>query len=604
MADSKIRLNQIQQDGASTGQFIRFDGTNWANSSVLLDNALSIANSTNTTKLAQFDASAISASTTRTYILPNASGTLALLSDITTAPAGTNYNLQYYNSGDLGADSNITVTPGANPKLGIGTSSPAAALHGKSWNDVGSPVILAENNSANDILAILSSGYIKLGDNESYPRFFSSTSNGTKSYTGQGFTFEGSFVVSSTTEIFSIGTPATDLSTGSYKILEIGGTFSPSTAATSTLSIINLTTTINQTSVTSGITRGINIAPASVTNLQDFRAVEIAINNSVAKGIYQTGSSTVNNFVGNTSFGTTTAPNATNLIDIVSTTKSLGLPAMTSTQRNAISSPRDGSVVYNSTDNAVSVRANSAWVNLGNGIYNGSGSIASSTVATLGTNISFRINYSNANAGLLINDTTNSVLISSRDGNKFLSADNTSVLIGDGATRMEYVGGVLRLYDSDATQYVGLQTPTTGNLTTSYTLTLPTSAGTNNSALTTNGSGTLTWRAVLGRAPIVGTTASSATPTPNADTDDVFTVTALSTGATFGAPTGTPSNGQRLTIRIKDNGSGQTLAYNAIYRAVGVTLPTTTVASKTIYLTMIYNSADTKWDVIAFSQEA
>jgi hypothetical protein len=102
----------------------------------------------------------------------------------------------------------------------------------------------------------------------------------------------------------------------------------------------------------------------------------------------------------------------------------------------------------------------------------------------------------------------------------------------------------------------------------------------------------------------VGTTASSATPTPNADTDDVFTVTALSTGATFGAPTGTPSDGQRLTIRIKDNGSGQTLAYNAIYRAVGVTLPTTTVASKTIYLTMIYNSADTKWDVIAFSQEA
>ncbi len=102
----------------------------------------------------------------------------------------------------------------------------------------------------------------------------------------------------------------------------------------------------------------------------------------------------------------------------------------------------------------------------------------------------------------------------------------------------------------------------------------------------------------------VGTTASSATPTPNADTDDEFTVTALAVGATFGAPSGTPTSGQPLIIRIKDNGSAQTLAWNAIYRAIGVTLPTTTVISKTLYLGMIYNSADSKWDVLGVNQEA
>lgn len=104
--------------------------------------------------------------------------------------------------------------------------------------------------------------------------------------------------------------------------------------------------------------------------------------------------------------------------------------------------------------------------------------------------------------------------------------------------------------------------------------------------------------------PRVSTTASSSTPTPNAGTDDLYTITALAANATFGAPSGTPVNGQALVIRIKDNGTARTLAYNAIYRALGVTLPTTTVISKTLYLGMIYNSADTKWDVTGVAQEA
>jgi hypothetical protein len=115
------------------------------------------------------------------------------------------------------------------------------------------------------------------------------------------------------------------------------------------------------------------------------------------------------------------------------------------------------------------------------------------------------------------------------------------------------------------------------------------------------------WRgAEVGAAitPRVGTTADSATPTPNADTDDMYTVTALAQSATFGAPTGTPLNGQKLIIRIKDNATAHVLAWNAIYRAVGVTLPLTTVLSKTHYVGCIYNTAATKWDVLAVGVEA
>ncbi len=100
--------------------------------------------------------------------------------------------------------------------------------------------------------------------------------------------------------------------------------------------------------------------------------------------------------------------------------------------------------------------------------------------------------------------------------------------------------------------------------------------------------------------PRTATIASSATPTPNADTTDFFYITAQAAGATFGAPTGTPVEGQRLTIRIKDNASPRTLAYNAIYRAgTDVALPTTTVASKTMYLGFIYNFEDTTWDFVS-----
>ena len=98
----------------------------------------------------------------------------------------------------------------------------------------------------------------------------------------------------------------------------------------------------------------------------------------------------------------------------------------------------------------------------------------------------------------------------------------------------------------------------------------------------------------------IGTTATSATPTPAGDDVDMYTITALAEAATFGAPTGTPTIGQKLIIRIKDNGTARALGWNAIYRAgTDVALPTTTVLSKTLYCGFIYNSADAKWDLVA-----
>lgn len=139
-----------------------------------------------------------------------------------------------------------------------------------------------------------------------------------------------------------------------------------------------------------------------------------------------------------------------------------------------------------------------------------------------------------------------------------------------------------------------LTAPVISTITNTGTVTLFTASDTVVGKATTD---TLTNKRITKR---VGTTASSATPTPDADSHDVYTVTALATGATFGAPTGTPTSGQPLIIRIKDDGTARTLAFNASYRfSTDIPAPTTTVLSKTMYLGFLYNSADSKWDCVA-----
>jgi hypothetical protein len=101
----------------------------------------------------------------------------------------------------------------------------------------------------------------------------------------------------------------------------------------------------------------------------------------------------------------------------------------------------------------------------------------------------------------------------------------------------------------------------------------------------------------------VQTVTSSATVTP-LSTNDLVIITAQAAGLTLANPTGTFTEGQALMIRIKDNATARTIAFDTNYRAIGVTLPTTTVISKTMYLGIIYNSTDTKWDIVGYNIQA
>lgn len=60
----------------------------------------------------------------------------------------------------------------------------------------------------------------------------------------------------------------------------------------------------------------------------------------------------------------TSNPNAAAALDIASTTRGFLPPRMTTTQRNAISSPPDGLVLYNTTAGKLQVRAGGAWADM------------------------------------------------------------------------------------------------------------------------------------------------------------------------------------------------------------------------------------------------
>jgi hypothetical protein len=115
---------------------------------------------------------------------------------------------------------------------------------------------------------------------------------------------------------------------------------------------------------------------------------------------------------------------------------------------------------------------------------------------------------------------------------------------------------------------------------------------------------TLTNKTVTQRA--VAAAATTGNITPNSDTTDLYLALGLTGTTNFQIPSGSPTNGQKLTIRIKDNGTARTLTWVTTaggYRIIGTTLPTTTVASKTIYVGCVYNTADAFWDVVAVSTE-
>jgi hypothetical protein len=106
------------------------------------------------------------------------------------------------------------------------------------------------------------------------------------------------------------------------------------------------------------------------------------------------------------------------------------------------------------------------------------------------------------------------------------------------------------------------------------------------------------WAAVppVGATRVVSSVGGSATPTINVSTTDLYEVTALAQAITGVTVTGTPTDGQVLKFRFKDNAVAKAITYGASFTASGATaLLTTTIASKTHMQNFQYDSTLAKF---------
>jgi len=92
---------------------------------------------------------------------------------------------------------------------------------------------------------------------------------------------------------------------------------------------------------------------------------------------------------------------------------------------------------------------------------------------------------------------------------------------------------------------------------------------------------------------------SASSITINSDTTNMYSVSALAANLTINAPTGTPEDGRSIRIRIKDDGTSRTLTWNSVFReGSDFTLPTSTTAGKWLYVDIVWNGIDNKYDAV------
>ena len=273
---------------------------------------------------------------------------------LTTSAAGTSGQIQFNDSSAFGADSNL-FWDNTNKRLGVGTSSPAYPLHNNGNSLFGSCLVSTRYGFSNDFILAHSSvsnpsTSYAIQQNQSADTFINTLSS-----RGVYFSESGNSHSLIKNSSWGIGT------TTPTARLQVKG--SGSTSATTSLLVQNSSgtelfkvqddgrTSIGQQSSVypniglSGIYGGLFLNAGGQIALRSGGADIMSLTASLNVGIG------------------TTSPNTSAKLDISSTTQGFLPPRMTTTQKNAISSPAAGLQVYDSTTNRASVYS-TAWENV------------------------------------------------------------------------------------------------------------------------------------------------------------------------------------------------------------------------------------------------
>jgi hypothetical protein len=245
--------------------------------------------------------------------------------------------------------------------VGIGLSAPTARLQVRSTGTTSTTnAFLVENSTPATVFSVREngdiygfSGIMALGSDG---RLYTNRVETKTSTTGL-IELTGGYTGNSAIN-FNTFTTVTKTS-GSFSLTQYAtGGFQP-TSGNATFTFQTINGVINQTGGANGITRGLHVAP-TLTSAFDWRSIEWS--NNSGWGLYGAGTAK-SYFAGNVAIGTTTQ-NASSAFEVASTTQGILFPRMTKTQRDAIATPADGLVIYNTTDNKLQVRAAGAWIDL------------------------------------------------------------------------------------------------------------------------------------------------------------------------------------------------------------------------------------------------
>ena len=213
-------------------------------------------------------------------------------------------------------------------------------------------------------------------------------------------------------------------------------------------------------------------------------------------------------------------PNASAMLDIVSTTRGVLIPRMTHANMNAIVAPATGLTVY-TTDSPTGFYYynSSAWVPILSGSTNNGGwaltgnSATNPSATTIGTAITAGSNFLGTSdpQDLVFATTTGGVTYERirvpSTGSVGIANKTPNALLDIGTNTI--VGGIIRL-EGSTSGYVAIQTLAAAG---SWSLTLPGTAGSNGQVLATNGAGVSSWQSIAGVSTwgLTGNSGTSAT---------------------------------------------------------------------------------------------
>lgn len=443
--------------------------------------------------------------------------------------AGTDYNVQYYSAGNLGASSTFTFDP-TNIRLGIGISTGMVATLQLRGTVSGSTVFLAENDAGGDLFSIADTGVVKFGGAEKPLLYPVATNTGSVDVTSTGLALDSILDGTSGTSAFSFRHSTNTITSGAFFGINYDQAFSP-TSGTATFVMLYLGGTINQTGGANGIIRGIQISP-TLTAAADYRALEIS--NTSGKGLWQTSTTPTNLLGGNTGFGTRTSP--TYPIDVGST-GGIRIPVGTTAERPTTAT---GVLRYNTSLTALEVYSGSTWQSMGTGTVTTSGSPASGEVAY----------FSGASA---ITSASNFQFNGSQVGiggapNASYSLYTTSAIRSGGALQSSGTGSPTSSLGSSSVRLQNT-TPSTGDLyylgsTDTGTFTLSSGNASTIMTITTGGNIQTTYLLRIG-------SVSGITPTTVIGRDANGDVGSVGVGTGLALSSGTLSANQQLSINTQ-----------------------------------------------------